>query len=110
MTPLRRSVRRSGYFVEVAQEFFPPGGSTDGRPSFARFEEGPLRAIEDLCALDFESMTEIEPGIRAWTTVEAPFFPPMTFFALLDTAGVVELVDLLVDSDYDWRVDDEGER
>ena len=108
MASSRRPVRRSGYFVEVAQAFFPPGGSADGRPSFERFEAGPLRAIEDLCALDFESMAEIAPGIRTWTTVEAPFFPPMSFFAVLDTVGVVELVDLLVDTEYDWSEDNEG--
>jgi len=58
-----------------------------------------LRAVEELCASSFESMAEVEPGIRLWTTIEVPFFPPMTFFAVLDTEDVVELV---VDDDYDW--------
>ncbi len=108
MSSPRRVVRRSDYFLEVAQSFFPPGGSADARPSFAQFEVGPLRAVEELCAIGFESMVEIEAGIRAWITIDLPLFSPMTFFALLDTSDVVELVDLLVDDDYDWgSTDDE---
>lgn len=106
MSP-RRSVQRSEYFVEVAQSIFPPGGSTEGDPSFELFESGPLRAVEDLCVLAFESMVEIEGGIRVWTTIELPLFPPMTFFAVLDTTGTVELVDLLVDTEYEWDAEDD---
>lgn len=47
-------------------------------------------------------MSEPYPGIRAWTTIAVPFFPPMTFYALLDTSDTVELVDLTVDADYEW--------
>lgn len=105
MSQPRRPVQRSEYFVQVAQSYFPPGGSAAGDPSFELFERGPLGAVEDLCAIAFESMFEIEPGIRVWTTIEAPLFPPMTFFAVLDTTGCVELVDLLVDAGYEWDPD-----
>jgi hypothetical protein len=98
----RRHVRRSELFLETAHRFFPPGGSVDGQPSFEMFADGPLRAVEELCARAFEEMSEPYPGIRAWTTIEAPFFAPMTFYAVVDTTGVVELIDVTVDTDYEW--------
>ena len=102
MASQRRPVRRSDLFLETARQSFPPGGSPDGRPSFELFERGPLHAAEELCALAFEQMAEPYPGIRAWTTIAVPFFPPMTFYAVLDTTGVVDLMDLTIDTDYDW--------
>jgi hypothetical protein len=102
MTGQRRQVCRSDYFLETACAYFPPGGSVDGRPSFDLFETGPLRAVEDLCAHAFEQMVEVYPGIRAWTTIDLPFFMPMTFYAALDTSGSVELLDLTCDIDYEW--------
>lgn len=79
----RRNVRRGDYFVEAAERYFPRGGAPDGRPSFEMFEAGPLRAIEGLFARAFEELPEPYPGIREWTTIEVPFFAPMTFYALL---------------------------
>ncbi len=32
----------------------------------------------------------------------------VTFYAMLDTADVVELVDLVVDTDYAWTASDDG--
>jgi hypothetical protein len=103
VTSERREVRRSDNFTEAAYGLFPRGGSVDGRPSFELFEQGPLRAVEDLCARAFEQMAEPYPGIRAWTTIEVPFFPPVTFYAALDTSDMVELIDLTVDTDYEWE-------
>jgi len=100
MSPPRRQVRRSELFIETAQRFFPPGGSVQGRPSYQLFEDGPLGAIEFLFARRFDGLPDPYPGDRAWTTIQAPLFPPMTFYA----AGVddyVELLDLTVDTDYE---------
>ena len=47
-------------------------------------------------------MSEPYPGVRAWTTIAVPWFPPMTFYAVLDTSDTVELVDLTVDAEYEW--------
>jgi hypothetical protein len=66
------------------------------------FEDGPLRAIEALLAQAFDELPEPYPGIREWATIEVPFFAPMTFYALLVNDDV-ELVDLVVDEDYQWE-------
>lgn len=109
MSVRRRKVKRSAFFLDVAESHFPPGGSPAGRPSFEDFAEGPLRAIEELCSRAFESMSEAEAGVRVWVTMATPIFPPMAFYAVLDTTDAVELVDLLVDVDYDWEASaDEG--
>jgi hypothetical protein len=99
----RRYVRRSDQFLEIARNLFPPGGSLDGRPSFELFEQGPLEAMEDLCAWAFEEMSEPYPGIRSWITIGVPIFPPMVFYAVLDTSDVVDLIDLVLDTDYEWE-------
>jgi len=101
MVRRRRSVRRGEFFVEAAERYFPRGGSPEGRPSFEMFEAGPLRGIEALFGRAFDELPEPYPGIREWTTIEVPFFAPMTFYALLVDEDV-ELIDLVVDEDYDW--------
>lgn len=101
MTAERRRVRRGGFFLQTAEHHFPIGGSADGRPSFERFEAGPLKAIEELFGRAFDELPEPYPGIRAWTTIEVPVFGPMTFYGLL-VDDYVELIDLVVDEDYEW--------
>jgi hypothetical protein len=60
--------------------------------------------MEDLCAQGFEQMAEPLPGIRAWTTIALPFFPPMTFYAVM-VEDYIELIGLTVDEEYDWGDD-----
>lgn len=101
MAPKRRPVRRGEFFLEAAERHFPHGGTPDGRPSFERFDAGPLRAVEELFGRLFDELPEPYPGIRAWTTIGVPFFGPMTFYGLL-VNDYVELIDLVVDEDYEW--------
>lgn len=98
----RRRVVRSARFLEQAHHFFPPGGSAEGKPPFELFEQGPLRAVEELFSRAFEDQLEgLEgTGIRIATTHQVPVFPAMTFFAMLTTDDDVHLVDLLVDEEY----------
>jgi hypothetical protein len=98
----RRQVRRSQAFLEAANRLFPPGGSVDGRASFELFEVGPLAAIEELFARDFESQPEAVEGtaIRFAMTHGVPVFPPLVVYAVLVTDDVVELIDIIVDDDY----------
>lgn len=101
VTTERRPVRRGRYFLEAARGYFPVGGSSDGRPSFELFEGGPLKGIEELFARSFDELPEPYPGIRVWTTIEVPFFAPMTFYGML-VDDTVELVDVVLDEDYQW--------
>lgn len=95
---------RSATFLQLARELYPPGGSAAGQPSFDLFETGPLAAFEELASRAFEELAEPAAGIRCWTTISVPLFPPMTFFCLLTTDDVVEVIDVAVDEDYDWGV------
>jgi hypothetical protein len=94
--------------LELAAETFPVGGSPDGRPSFERFCDGPLAAAEDLFSRSFDEMPEIVPGVRGWTTLHTPFFPPIVFYAVL-VGDDVEVLSLTVDQDYEWFDDDDPE-
>jgi hypothetical protein len=98
---VRRRVVRSDGFVERAQALFPIGGSSDGRPSFERFEAGPLRAVEELFSRRFDDQPEaIEgTGIRFAMTHGVPIFPAMVMYACLGTDGQVELLDVVIDRD-----------
>jgi len=99
---MARRVTRSAGFVERARTLFPPGGSAEGRPSFEHFEAGPLRAVELAFSLDWEGQLEAleGTGIRFVMTHAVPVFPAMTFYAVLGTDDVVELLDVTVDEDY----------
>lgn len=99
---MHRAVRRSPGFLERAQQLYPPGGDPQGRPSFERFEAGPLRAVELAFSRDWERQPEaIEGmGIRFVMTHAVPVFPAMVFFAALGTDGSVDLLDVVIDEDY----------
>lgn len=99
MAAQRREVRHSESFLEQARIFFPPGGSSDGRPSFELFTRWPLSAADELFSRSFDELPEIAPGIRGWLTLQTPFFPPIVFYAVL-VVDYVEIVSLTVDEDY----------
>ena len=108
----RREVRRSETLLEHARERFPPGGDPEGRASFELFEQRPLRAVEDRLALDFEGCPEAEPGlpVRIVATAHVPFFPAMTFYAVLITDDTVEILGFTIDEEYfDLIADDPTE-
>lgn len=88
--------------MERAHALYPPGGSTDGRPSFELFERWPLRAVEELFSRKFEEQPEAVEGtgIRFAMTHGMPVFPAMVMYACMGTDGAVELLDVVVDDDY----------
>jgi hypothetical protein len=95
-------VVRSEGFLRRAQALYPPGGSTDGRPSFELFEQRPLRAVEEVFARRFDEQPEAVEGtgIRFAMTHGLPFFPALVIYACLGTDDAVELLDVVVDEDY----------
>jgi hypothetical protein len=105
----RRRVSRSALFLEHAEAFFPPAGSARGEPTFALFENGPLRGVEEQLARSFDELPEAAPGIRFAMTIAVPAFPPMVFYAALGTDGAVELLDVIIDEDYWDLVGDDPE-
>jgi hypothetical protein len=98
----RREIRHSPDFLATAKEKFPVGGSISGRPSFELFSRGPLEAASELFSRSFEELFEIVPGIRALDTLHTPFFPPITFYAVL-VDGYVEIISLSIDDSY-WEL------
>ena len=102
MAATRREVRHAPDFLILANVHFPVGGSADGRPSFELFARGPLEAASELFSRSFESLYEIAPGIRALDTLHTPFFPPITFYAVLVDA-YIEIISLSVDDSY-WEL------
>ena len=99
---MARRVTRSQGFDARARALFPPGGTAGGRPSFERFEAGPLSAAELAFSLDWEGQLEAleGTGIRFVMTHGVPVFPAMTFYAVLGTDDAIELLDVTVDEDY----------
>jgi len=98
----RREVRHSPAFLATAKERFPVGGSAEGRPSYELFERGPLEAASELFSRSFDDLFEIVPGIRAIDTLHTPFFPPITFYAVL-VDDYIEIVSLSIDDTY-WEL------
>lgn len=104
MSGIRRQVRLSADFVALAQSFFPEGGSVSGTPSYELFSAGPQEAAKELFGRSFEELPEIAPGIRAWNTLQTPFFPPIVFYGAL-VADHVELMSLTVDTEWWEQID-----
>jgi hypothetical protein len=61
-----------------------------------------LEAAGELFSRSFEDLYEIVPGIRALDTLHTPFFPPITFYALL-VDGYIEIISLSIDDTY-WEL------
>jgi hypothetical protein len=99
----RREVRVSETLVTSARQFFPVGGSPDGRPSYELFESRPLAAARELFARWFDESPEAEPGtgIKVWITIDLPFFLPSRFYALL-VEDYVEIIDVTIEDPQDY--------
>src|SRR5262245_7540130 len=100
----RRNVVVSDLLVASAQRAFPPGGSPRGTPSYEQFESGPLVAAKEFFARRFDDAPEglAGTGIKVWLTIDLPFFPPLAFYAVLDTRDGVELVDVTIEDPQDY--------
>jgi hypothetical protein len=106
----RRQVRRSVLFVDEAKTMFPVGGSADGRPSFARFEDGPCKAASTAFSLNFEAQREAIDGVaavRLVLTPPTPIFGPLIFYAVLLDDDTIELASITGDPDYWQRIDED---
>jgi hypothetical protein len=75
------------------------------------FHDGPLAAATFQLERDFDNLPELAPSIRVVFVLALPFFPPLTFYAVLTTDDerkeVVELLDFTVDEDYFELIDDD---
>lgn len=109
MAGVRRQVRLSADFLALAKSHFPEGGSASGAPSFELFTVGPLAAAEDLFGRDFDNLPEVAPGVRGWSTLHTPFFPPIVFYGALVVGDYVELMSLSVDNEYWEQIDADPE-
>ena len=99
----RRSVRRSAAFLRQAQRLFPRAGSSEGRPSFAMFEQGPLRGAETALSLNFDAQRQHIEEVGSIRYVMVPptsFFGPIVISACLLADGVIELVSVIEDEGY----------
>ena len=106
----KRQVRRSEQFVAEAKAMFPVGGSAQGQPSFALFEDGPCNAASTAFSLNFETQREaIEglPAIRLVLTPPTPIFGPLVFYGVLLADDTVELASITGDLDYWQRIDED---
>jgi hypothetical protein len=102
----KRQIRRSEAFIEDAKRLFPPGGSTEGRPSFQLFEQGPLRGAETAFSLNFEAQLEPVEGVGSVRSVMVPpttVFGPLVIYAILTNDGIVEIVSVMEDEGY-WNL------
>lgn len=107
----RRRVQHGAQFLEEARRLFPPGGSVEGRPSFALFADAVLKAAELAFGSDFEGQLVEMAGspIRLVLTAQTPFFPqPLVFYGLIVAEDVVEIVDVVVDRDF-WDTGEDPE-
>ena len=108
----RRDVRSSAGFDRKAKQLFPPEGSSEGRPTYQMFVDGPLKAFEAAFRY-WENNSMPVPGLgslRYAEVIHAPFFPLITAYACLvaDAGGdYVELVDF--DVEWDIYLGDEEE-
>ncbi len=103
----RRSVRRSAAFLEQAYGLFPEARSTEGRPSYGDFEQGPLRGAETAFSLNFEAQREPVEGVGSIRYVMIPptaLFGPIVIYACLLSDDTVELVSLIHDEGYWERI------
>lgn len=105
--PRRREVTVDAVVDAKAQLGFPPGGSSDGRPSYELLRERALDAVVEAWSRNFEASPESEPGspVRVALTFPAPMFPPMAFYGILVGDGV-HIIDYSHDDDYWDTVED----
>lgn len=103
----KRQVRRSARFEAEAEAMFPVGGSSEGRPSYALFNDGPCKAASTAFALNFEAQREAIEGVRAIRlvlTAPTPIFGPLVFYGVLLDDDTVELASITGDPDYWERI------
>src|SRR5262245_12330384 len=99
----KRAVVVSDAAIAKAKGLYPPGGSADGRPAFALFEDTILLAAKTAFALGFDGLplaVEDVAAIRFVVTHGLPFFPATVFYGILLDTEVVEIVDFEPDEDY----------
>lgn len=98
-----RTVEHGDHFLEEAMHLFPPGGSSDGRPSFELFEQTVLKTAETAFGLNFEALPELEPGspVHLVLTANVLLFPrPLVFYGILTAEHVVEIVGVVQDDEW----------
>jgi len=103
----RRIVRRSPAILEQAYRLFPAERSTEGKPSYNDFEQGPLLGAETAFSLNFEAQREPVEGVGSIRYVMIPptvFFGPIVIYACLLSDETVELVSLIHDEGYWERI------
>ena len=88
--------------LEHAKARYPPGGSTDGTPSYEIFCNGPLGAA----ALDFGLGWDSLPFASDRTDIRSSdqfsrIFGPLVFLAR-QIGDRKEMLDFVDDPDYDW--------
>ena len=91
---------------------FPVGGSAEGRPSFAQFEDGPYKAAFTAFSINYEAQREAIEGVgalRLVLTPPTPIFGPLIFYGVLLDDGTVELASVTGDPDYWHRIDEDPE-
>jgi len=96
--------------MDKASEYYPSGGTEEGRPTLWHFEHGPLDAARQYFSRRFDdALVESEGSpIRYWVTLSS-FFPALGFFAAR-VGDHIEILDFDVDESY-WDLvgDDPGE-
>jgi len=99
----RESVTVSDEVLREARGRFPVGGSAEGKPSYELFETGPLAAATAYFEREFDNALEEAAGIRFHMTV-GTYFPAMAFYAArIGTTGI-EIIDLVVDDQYEETI------
>lgn len=106
------AVRLTDSALASAKAKYPAGGSSDGSPSFAQFEDGPLKAAKTAFALGFDELPDAlgvshDTAMRVVLTESTPIFPPHAFYGILGTDGTVDIVGIEDDPDYWPLVDDD---
>lgn len=103
----RYEVRCSDDFLLMAKAAYPVGGTSSGKPRFADFEDGPLKAVKTQFSRQFDTMPAAieEPvAIKFALTSDVRLFPPMVFYAIL-VGDAVEIISFSVDPGYHDLID-----
>lgn len=100
-------VKVSDEALAKARDCYPVDGSASGTPTMAHFERGPLAAAREYFGRFFEEALTESPGspIRYYMTVST-FFPVLGFYAAR-VGGCIEILDFIVDEDYEDLVEDD---
>ena len=99
MTTSRRVVV-SAEFVDKAKSLYPPGGSSEGRPSYEMFCSHALPVAKTAFSRAWDKLPfDGIPALRYLVAAVPPFFGAIIFYCV-DVGDHVELVDVDEDPDY----------